>query len=665
MKKLKIILAFKYFVILIFLLSTLYTLYITKNKIYKSKYNNDNFIEGTIINLKKTEYGSKIIIKGKEKIIANYYDENELKVGDIVRIKGTLEQPKTNTNFNLFNYQKYLLSQKIYWTLQIESLEIIGYDNIYHFKNNTYNYLSKIKNSEYILAFVFGDKNMMENEDYQMYQKLGVSHLLATSGMHVSLFAAILLFLFKKIFNSNISHILTILFLILYILLFNNTVSVIRAVLLFVLLYLNKLFELKIESLYYLGFIFSILLLINPYNIYNIGFQFSFVISAFLILYNKLIKNKKNYLIKSIIISYIAFVASFPIVINNYFEINILSIISNLVLVPFTSFIVIPFSILLIFIPYLDFIYEIIIKILESLTYFLSNTSLILTFKKMSYVLIVIYYLIVIYSLSRKKYLLVLIFIIFNLYSNIFQNYSYITMVDVNNGDSILISLKNNQGNILIDTGGEINYNVTKNSVIPYLKSEGIRTIDYLIITHGDYDHIGGSIEVLNNFKVKNIFINSSLDNELEKELIEKYNAIKIDKLNLKINDYTFSINSYDSKNENNNSLIIKANIDNKKILFMGDATKEEEIKLLNEYNYHNLDILKIGHHGSKTSTSNVFLKKINPYVSLISVGLKNRYNHPSIETLENLKNYKTFLTSINGSTKIILKNNLEIYTCK
>ena len=480
------------------------------------------------------------------------------------------------------------------------------------------------------------------------------------------MFASILLFLFKKIFNSNISNVLTILFLILYVVIFNNTVSVIRAVLLFIFLFINKILELKIKPLYYLVLIFSILLLINPYNIYNVGFQFSFTISAFLILFSNLIKEKKNYITKSLIISYIAFICSFPIVINNYFEVNILSIISNLILVPFVSFLVIPFSILVIFIPYLENIYNIIIIILEFLTLNLNLTSLILVFKQISFEITIIYYLIILLSLYKKNYttlLIVLIFFHFN--SNTFQKSSYITMVDVNNGDSILISLKHNQGNILIDTGGDINYNVAKNTVVPYLKSEGIRTIDYLIITHGDYDHIGGSIEVLNNFKVKNIFINNYQDNEIENVLLKKYKASKIQNMNLKINNNLFKIISYDSEKENNNSLIIKANIDNKKILFMADATKEEEIKLLKEYNYNNLDILKIGHHGSKTSTSDVFLKQISPKISLISVGLKNKYSHPNIETISKLRNYKTFLTSINGSTKIVLKNNLEIYTCQ
>lgn len=667
MKKLKIVLVFKYIIIFLFLISVIYTYYITKNEIYRSKYNlEDKYINGTIISLKKIDSGYKLIIKGLEKVIANYYGEEELEIGDIVEVNGLLEKPKENTNFNLFNYKNYLLSQKIYWTLTIKNLKIIGYNNFYKFENNTYKYLSKIKNNEYIFAFVFGNKNMLEKNEYQLYQKLGVSHLLATSGLHITLFATIFLIIFKKIFNLNISYIITIVLLLMYVIIFNNSVSVIRSVAMFILLFLNKIFDLKIKPLYLLTLIFSILLIINPYYIYNTGFEFSFVITSFLILFSNLIKNKKNYILKSLVISYISFICSFPIVINNYFEINLLSILFNLILVPFVSIIVTPFSILLVFVPYLETFYDLIIEVLKIITNCLGNISVMITFKKISILVIFIYYILILLSLYKKRYtffLLVLIFIHFN--SNIFQKNSYITMVDVNNGDSILISLKENQGNILIDTGGEINYDITKNTVVPYLKSEGIMTIDYLIITHGDFDHIGGSIEILNNFIVKKVLINFTSDNENESELVNKYGASKVEKMNLKINNNQFKIISYNSSSENNNSLMIKASIDNKKILFMGDATKEEEIKLLREYKFSNLDILKIGHHGSKTSTSDLFLNKINPKVSLISVGLKNRYSHPHIETILKLKDYKTFLTSINGSIKIILKDTLEVYTCK
>lgn len=106
--------------------------------------------------------------------------------------------------------------------------------------------------------------------------------------------------------------------------------------------------------------------------------------------------------------------------------------------------------------------------------------------------------------------------------------------------------------------------------------------------------------------------------------------------------------------------------LNNKNILFMGDATNKVEKELLEVYNLKNMDILKVGHHGSKYSSSIKFIKKIKPHVSLISSGLNNKFGHPHKETLENLKNIGSdiYITSINGMIKIKIKEDLKIYTC-
>lgn len=185
---------------------------------------------------------------------------------------------------------------------------------------------------------------------------------------------------------------------------------------------------------------------------------------------------------------------------------------------------------------------------------------------------------------------------------------------------------------------------------------------------HGDYDHIGESINIINNFKVKKVIFNIGSYNELELNLIKKlkeknisyYNNISY--LNIEKNIlYFLNTNNYNDENEN--SLVIYTKIDSIKLLFMGDAGIEKEKDILEKYNLKDIDFIKIGHHGSNTSSSLEFINSINPRTCLISVGKNNRYNHPNDEVINRLNNYcNIYRTDINGSTKIILdKNNYKI----
>ena len=245
-----------------------------------------------------------------------------------------------------------------------------------------------------------------------------------------------------------------------------------------------------------------------------------------------------------------------------------------------------------------------------------------------------------------------------------------VVYLSVGNGDSSLITLPYNKGNILIDTGGLYNYEIVKNKTIPYLMSLGITKVDYLITTHGDYDHMGEVINLVNDYKVDNVIFNCGEYNDLENELIdvldkkhiEYYSCIKelnIDKYKLQF------LNTKEYDNENDNSNVVYFNYNNYKFLFMGDAGIKREKDILEKYNIEDINFLKVGHHGSKTSSSEEFINEINPKYSIISVGKNNRYGHPNKEVLENLKESKIYRTDEDGSIMFRIKSdNLEIKTC-
>ena len=187
---------------------------------------------------------------------------------------------------------------------------------------------------------------------------------------------------------------------------------------------------------------------------------------------------------------------------------------------------------------------------------------------------------------------------------------------------------------------------------------------------HGDYDHMGEAINLVNNFKVEKVIFNCGPYNDLEQELIKVLDKKKIPyyscvkELNIDNNKLYF-LNNKDYGNENDNSNVIYTELNGYKFMFMGDAGIEKEKDILEKYNISNIDVLKVGHHGSKTSSSEEFIDEINPKYSIISVGKNNRYGHPNDMVLDNLEDSKIYRTDQNGSIMFKIKNDeLRIETC-
>ena len=686
MKKLKILLPLK----ILFLCISI-TLIIVKFLTFKTKpLPNKNEFIGEILDVKIKNEKITIKLNTDEKILINYYIKNNenysnLKIGSIIKVEGRLDYPKKNTNFNLFNYKNYLLSEKIYFVLTANKITYIkDTDNIFFkAKNLLINYINNFKTKDYLYTFILGNTSLLEQDTKESFQNNGISHLFAVSGMHITLISTLLMYLLKKITkNHDISYIITIFILLFYTFITNFSSSILRAFLLFLLIYINKKFKFNLKTIEIIMLILLILLMYNPFYIYSIGFKFTFIISIILILFSKKINNFKNYFSKLLMTSLISFFVSLPIVINNFFEINLISPLLNLIFVPFISIIIFPFSLISLIFPFLDNIFYIIVKFMENISIYINYTlSINIIIGKMNLIMIVIYYLLTLICLNKvlvKKYIYILpIITLILIYSNInyFNKNLIVTMLDVGQGDSLMLAFPNNKGNILIDTGGIVNftktnYEISTSTIIPYLKSIGIKKINYLVLTHGDFDHMGEAINFVNNFKVDKVILNCGSYNDLEKDLIkvldkkkiEYYSCIK--ELNIDNNKLYF-LNTKEYDNENDNSNVIYTELYGYKFMFMGDAGVEKEMDILNKYNLSNIDVLKVGHHGSKTSSSKEFINEINPNYSIISVGKNNRYGHPNKEALNNLEDSKVYRTDQDGSIMFKFKNNkLKIETC-
>ena len=614
-----------------------------------------------------------LTLSNKIKIKAKYYfkDEQEKRnfvkyydLKDKIKIDYEVVELKKNNNKELFNYYKYLKNKNININILIHKISLFQKTKnpLYIIKNKIYRYIDSKKTSKYMKAFILGN-NEIDKEYKKIYQKLGINHLFAISGMHISIFTMLFLKLFNLLkIDEDKRYILVSIILVFYMFLTSFSASITRAGVFFILLAINKIYYFYIKPINVLLLTVSLILFINPYFILDIGFIYSSLISFFLIVYSSYLEDL-SYFKSLLFVSIISLIVSFPITIYLNFEINILSFIFNLFYVPFVSIIFFPLLLINLILP-IDFLISFLIFIMEYISKLVINFSIFLTFKKIFIFVIFYYLLILLFTFTKFKKIVISLFIgLVLLHSNInyLYHHSNLYMIDISQGDSFL--LYDNYEAILIDTGGvfKSKTNQTEDILIPLFKSLGIKKINKIIITHGDFDHLGNSYSLVDKFKVDKVYFNHNSYNKNELRLIEQLKKKKIDyeKMNsIKIkNFYLENLNYMHTDNENDASLVINIRYKNKYMLFMGDASIKTEKYLLNNYNFSNIDILKVGHHGSITSTSEEFLKEIRPKIGLISCALVNKFKHPSNEVIKRLKKYnvKIYQTRYDGGVKINL----------
>ena len=658
--------------ILLYILFLLSLMYISIFIIFdNNKYKEVNKrIIGKVVYIKKYSDKVTIDIKSNNKYRITLYKNIDYDLGDDIYVEGLFKTPKNNTIENTFNYRKYLLSKRIKMVSTNPKTKLINKNKniFFKIKNKVIRHIDEYKSKDYIKTFILADNSSMEEDILKSYRSMGISHLLSFSGMHMSVF---LLILNKILKNNKYKYIIIFTFMIFLLFITNYPASFLRCFIFLILRYINKQLKLKYNDIHVLIITFCILTLYNPYFIYNIGFMFSFIITFFILLSINLLKNK-NYYYRLIIISLISFLSSIPILIYNFYNINLITPLFNILFVPIISIVIFPLGLITFLLPNLDDIYYVITSGMDLIINNLSNIDMFnIVISKPSIILIMIYYIILFLTIKYNKKIIIVYIIL--LLVNINLKYLIInpkvTYLDVGQGDSVLITYKKGK-TIMIDTGGNKNYSLINNT-ITYLKSNGINKISYLVLTHGDFDHCGEAINLVNNFKVEKVIFNCGPYNDLEKELIKVLDKKKIKyyscikELNID-NDKLFFLQTKEYDNENDNSNVIYTELNGYKFMFMGDASITTEKEILNKYNLPDIDVLKVGHHGSKTSSGKDFINEIKPKYSIISVGKNNRYGHPNKEVLDNLNNSKIYRTDQDGSIMFKIKNNkLTIEACE
>lgn len=683
--------------------------YIIKNIDNKSKYKND-----------------LLLVKLK--------NEN-LEVGDIVFINGKYEMGDKARNYKGFNYRNYLKGNNLQGIVNcdlVKKVKNIKYSRLkialYKFSYNIRTYFRDIvaKNNEekylgFIQAIILGNKKNMDNKTIEMFNNAGLAHILAISGMHVSYVITFIYLILRKI-NKTSKVLISIIFLLIFSIITGNSVSIIRAIIMIFFTSFSKIIHRKSDSLTNLSVAALILMIFNPYIIYNNSFTYSFLGTLGIIVFmpifkkyidfelisikinNKYIFKLLKYIILSLEVSISANLVLFPYIVYNSNKFSVSFIISSYIINFLLSFFI-PITIvtIILYITNISFIINtcnfFIYKFIDLIFYLveiISKLSLLnIQIYGFSKTMIYIYYLILIATytkISRKvdvkirsffKKVTKIILISYIILSVLFKLFYLLNgqiniyMIDVGQGDSTLISTKFN--NILIDGGGiennkgEEDY-IGKNVLLPYLKNRGIKKLDYIFISHFDNDHVGGVLSVLKELKVKNVVIAKQFErtkqyNDFIKIIQDKnINVILgIAGENIEIeNDVKIQIlwptnNLIEENPLNNNSLVFKFIYKNFTMLFTGDIEKKAEQEIMNLYEKTELfrcTVLKVAHHGSKTSSSNEIIKKINPKYVLIGVGKNNKYKHPSKEVIERFEKNEIIIhrTDING--EIYIKTN-------
>ena len=736
-----------------FFIGNMYIIHVEKG--YNTIYNSLEKVKaiGTVISEKEEkEYNNIYKIKveqingnkvsNKNFLLSIKKESNKkeiIKYGDKIYFEGEYVKPEEQRNYKGFDYSMYLKTMNIYGTLKVENkVEGIKANNLNFillisnkFRNQIISNVDRIFPSEtkgIFLGILLGYDDLISDDVREEFSDSSLSHLLAVSGAHVSYIVLGLALFFKLIkIPKKLNKILTCIFLIFYLYIINFTASVTRAVIMSIIAIMQIVICRKQDTATTISFSSLLILIQNPYKIFNIGFLLSYLGTIGIIIFvDKLItlekENKRVRIIENIknlcVVTISAQLLIFPIIAYYFNTISLTFILSNLV----AGLIIGPITIIGLVVIMLSFfslsITSIIVKFYNILLVILLDTTKIISnipFSKIyvktpSVIFIIVYYLIILFlniifiinkshriflkkkikSLIKKfKYIikknklkifiiLLLVLILLFVFSKIPKSLK-IYFIDVGQGDSCLMITPTNK-KILIDSGGSESYDIGKNTLFPYLLDRGITKLDYILISHFDTDHCRGFEYVLENMKVENIIISKQEEvtgnfkkiyeiarkKKIKIVIVESGNILEIDKYSkLEI----FSPNNEEiAEDINDNSIVAKFTSYNFSVLFTGDASQSIEEKLIknNKINLKST-VLKVSHHGSKTGTSEEFLRKVKPKIALIGVGKNNRFGHPTQEVIERLKNCnaRIYRTDEMGEINIVVnkKGRMKIKT--
>ncbi|MBO0431717.1 DNA internalization-related competence protein ComEC/Rec2 [Enterococcus sp. DIV0660C] len=592
----------------------------------------------------------------------------------ILWVNGEFKEPERARNLYNFDQTAYFKSQRIMGKFTIQKIKRIIIHHTWH------NFLQRKratgilyvkkhfpeKLGVYINALLFGYKDAIFSDSQEVYQDTGLLHLFSLSGLHIQVYLGWMYYVFRRLGgtvqkNTCFMFVVTLC----YVVLAGGSVSILRASFLFLLRLVGKCFRVQLSAMDSFAVVMWLLLLLEPLTLYQIGGQLSLWFS-FLFIILPLYERKQGifqYLMKLTIFS----IVTMPLTSWHFFQWPIFGMFLTLLFLPLFEYLLLPLVVsIFVLHNYLPssflFVLDDGLGYLEQLTKQLTFGNLIIGRPAIVFLWLAIGYLLFLHTISFRKYdlfkrMILSFFVPFALYHGTkFDLTTSVTFIDVGQGDSILLKAPNGRENVLIDTGGKLSFKKEKwqerpkqaysdYNLVPFLKGQGIRTIHQLILTHDDTDHVGELANLAKHFTIETIFIGKGAGET--KEVKNQLNRLKKQGITVQEISAGQEITSYfelhvlaplkQGKGKNEDSVVLLAEINRRKFLFLGDLNQTTEEKVGKRYPFLKADVVKLGHHGSKTSTSPLLMTQLQAKLAIISCGANNLYGHPHQEVLTNL----------------------------
>lgn len=655
--------------------------------------------------------GKKFLLDVKKKDYSK-----ELKYGDIITFNGVYNKPNVQRNYGGYDYSLYLKTQNIYGTFDGSQIELKSKNKGSFIGRGIISFKEYIKSilkanldeneAELCIGLVIGDRTNLAEDIQEDFKTSNLTHMLAVSGSHFVYIILAVTYINKFLKRKRLGQILMIIVIILFMNLTGNTGSVVRSGIMASLGIIASIIHRKSDIWNNMAIAMLIQIILNPYIIFDVGVQLSYGGVIGIVAFNKVVTNSieqlsnkiNNYIKESISVTISANIVIIPIMMYTFNTISLSFVISNLLAGAILGIIVLyAFALILLYMVLHNFISPlfIILNLMLKILIYIAHICSLIPFSKIyvvtpNLILIILFYLFL-YLLVKKQKSRILSkkTIAFFTIAIIILNFIYpvltskrdnleINFIDVGQGDSTLIRVSNKT--ILIDGGGSSygeTFDVGEQTLFPYLLDRGINTIDYVIVSHFDSDHCQGLNFIMENMKVKNAII-SDLGQESNEydtflSLAQKQNTnlvyVKMGDI-IKIGDCTIKILFPDNEpitdnEKNNNAIVFKFLWKNISILFTGDIEEKAENKILSLYS-DNLGelkstILKVAHHGSKTSTTKAFLEAVKPQIALIGVGEDNNFGHPNSGVIERLESIGCEIYRTDKYGEISIKFNKQI----
>jgi len=614
----------------------------------------------------------------------------QLQAGDRIQAKIRLYPSQDNLNPGSFRYKTWLHQQGFYLQGVLLSYKVTAfeYSPILQLREVILDRIEKVFSLDaapFLKAFILGDKSSLEQDEKEAFSRAGLSHIMAVSGLHVGFlltpFWMTLPYFRRFRFGSHTGILLLISILALYASLTGFSTSVNRASVMAVLLGVGSLYGKVRNSLNQLFVAATGILLIRPNELFEPGFQLSFGAVALLLLWMPTVQEWIETRVKTRALKAILLVMSVTMVVQTgltpilaywFGELSLVAPLSNLVVVPLLSFLMPGTILLLVGAPLLKSIpwaFELINGIVNWIllvSEYAGRESLALRLSSPSLPIVVLWVMslgALLPSISpRFRWRMVRIILLTLLIVQIQAFYKEwqpkpfrVVVLDVGQGDALFFETPRGK-RYMVDSGGwSPGWNSGIGVIIPFLKSENIDRLEGLFLTHPHADHIGGAAEILSAVRVDTVYrppipYDSELNNEIDRILRE----MKIPERSLRAGEFfmlgdeiqVYVLNPVrveDELNPNNASLVMKWRYGEVSWMLTGDAEHEVEERILDVFSgekrtWLESDVLKVGHHGSKTSTTSEFLKGVSPQVAVVPVAFRNRYRHPHREVTDRLQ---------------------------